>query len=110
MKVNTALPASPNGNGPGVPPTRRTSLPAPAMVLQAVRAVVENMASSITAIKRFMWDLLAKSDMDGDMDKDVANSTGHCPRRHVTASRREARVENRFPQHVRAAAFSVRQG
>jgi hypothetical protein len=33
-------------------------------VLQAVRAVVENMASSITAIKRFMWDLLAKSDLD----------------------------------------------
>jgi hypothetical protein len=34
------------------------------MVLQAVRAAVENMASSIAAIKRFMWDLLAKSDMD----------------------------------------------
>jgi hypothetical protein len=39
-------------------------------VLQAVRAVVENMASSITAIKRFMWDLLAKSDMDMDIDQD----------------------------------------
>jgi len=45
------------------------------MVLQAVRAVVENMASSITAIKRFMWDLLAKSDLDRVIDMDMANST-----------------------------------
>jgi hypothetical protein len=46
-----------------------------------------------------MWDLLAKSDMDRDIDKIKIWPTahGHCPHRHVTASRREAHVQKSIP-------------